>query len=511
MQKQTIQIILKHMIENKINNIAVYIDYENIAHHDTFDISLLINKLKERGRLIIKKAYADWGRFSKAKRQMLENSVELIELPSHSFGKNSADIKLVVDSIETAITKDYIDTIIIVSGDSDYAPLISKLREYNKYVIVVSGAKKQTSSLLIGYCDELIYYSSLTSQNMSNIDLKPAFELLIRATINLSDKGLESRGAQIKQQMCQVDSSFSEFNYGFSQFKKFLEKAETEKVVLLKPLEHGDYFVSVNDNTFPENIEIITKQIQNEPDENQTHMIKLIYWAIKLTPDKEDAGYSLGNIANIIKTHLEPSFKLSKYGYSKRRGFKAVVNELEKQNYLKLNYEEGKNQYYIIPFKKFYEISSKFEMIKDSMLIKCDLILLKDNLTAYLEGIYWLAKTMTDELETIKNEGLSVNVQGLYDKSFNILREIKMHYKFRRAFSTILKINAIKDVEDNFILKESKSKDVGSIIPLNAIVHESFAKIIDYFSENLEEKENKHLINFMQEQKNNVIRKYFSS
>ena len=140
-----------------IQNIAVFIDFENFYHEEAFDITALINSLKERGRLIVKKAYADWGTFARYKKEMLENSVELIELPSHTLrGKNSSDIKLVVDALEFAITKEYIDTIVVVSGDSDYTPLIAKLREYNKYVIVI-GHQEKTSSLLKGSCDELIY------------------------------------------------------------------------------------------------------------------------------------------------------------------------------------------------------------------------------------------------------------------------------------------------------------------------------------------------------------------
>lgn len=99
------------MPTTELRNIALFIDFENFGQHDTFDTRKLVDKLKERGRLIIKRAYADWGRFSWAKRPMLENSVDLIEMPSRTKGKNSADIRLVVDALETAITKDYVDTI----------------------------------------------------------------------------------------------------------------------------------------------------------------------------------------------------------------------------------------------------------------------------------------------------------------------------------------------------------------------------------------------------------------
>jgi uncharacterized protein (TIGR00288 family) len=231
-------------VPNEVHNLAVFIDFENFGKQEAFDAKLIIDKLKERGRLIVKRAYADWGRFAGFKHQMLENSVELIELPSHSMrGKNSADIKLVVDALETAFTKDYIDTIVVVSGDSDYTPLISKLREHNKYVIVI-GHKRTVSKLLIGFCDELIYYASLNREAPAeDVDMKQAYSLAKRAISYLENEGIEVRGSQIKQYMKQLDSSFNEANYGFPQFKLFLEKAAQDGVISLTPLEHGDYQV----------------------------------------------------------------------------------------------------------------------------------------------------------------------------------------------------------------------------------------------------------------------------
>ncbi len=223
-----------------LSNIAVFIDFENFGNPDIFNAKILVEKLKEKGRLIVKKAYADWGRYAQYKRQMLENSIELTELPSHGKrGKNSADIKLVVDALEVAITKEYIDTIVVVSGDSDYTPLISKLREYNKYVIVV-GDKKSVSELLKGYCDELIYYSTLIGQQEVNeTDVHNACDLLTRALILMEKEGHELRGSQIKSTMRQLDSSFDESNYGFSQFRKFLKAAQEKGIIKLSPDDVG--------------------------------------------------------------------------------------------------------------------------------------------------------------------------------------------------------------------------------------------------------------------------------
>lgn len=227
----------------EVRNIAVFIDFENFARQEQFDAHKLIERLKERGRLIVKKAYADWGRFAKYKRQMLENSIELTEMPSHGQkGKNSADIKLVVDAIETAITKPYIDTFVVVSGDSDYTPLISKLREYNKYVIVV-GEERAVSELLKGYCDELIYYATLVNPPVEKSErgekIEVAFALLRRALDTLDKDGTEPRGSVVKRMMCQLDASFAESNYGFGQFRRFLRAAEKDGEILLRQMESG--------------------------------------------------------------------------------------------------------------------------------------------------------------------------------------------------------------------------------------------------------------------------------
>ncbi len=131
------------MTESKLNNQALFIDFENFGDRPSFDAKQLINGLKSRGRLVVKRAYADWGRYASYKHALMASGVELIEMPSHKDkGKNSADIKLTVDALETAITKPYIDTMVILSGDSDYMPLIAKLHEYNKYVIVINTFAK---------------------------------------------------------------------------------------------------------------------------------------------------------------------------------------------------------------------------------------------------------------------------------------------------------------------------------------------------------------------------------
>ena len=148
-------------------NIAVFADYENVAlgvrdaKYPSFDIDLVLQRLLDKGNVVVKKAYSDWDRYRSAVRQLHEAAFELIEIPHVSYsGKNSADIRLVVDALDLCYTKAHVDVFVIISGDSDFSPLVSKLRENNKHVIGL-GVKNSSSDLLIDNCDEFIYYDDL--------------------------------------------------------------------------------------------------------------------------------------------------------------------------------------------------------------------------------------------------------------------------------------------------------------------------------------------------------------
>ncbi len=151
-------------------NMAIFCDFENVAigaqkaSFDDLDIRLVLERLLDKGKIVVKKAYADWDRYKQHKRQMHEAAFELIEIPHVSYsGKNSADIRLVVDALDLCYVKKHVDVFVIVSGDSDFSPLVSKLRENNKRVIGL-GVKSSTSDLLIDNCDEFIYYDDLVRE-----------------------------------------------------------------------------------------------------------------------------------------------------------------------------------------------------------------------------------------------------------------------------------------------------------------------------------------------------------
>src|SRR5687768_17482183 len=158
------------MTNQDTRNMAVFCDFENVAlgvreaKYADFDIDKVLQRLLLKGSIVVKKAYCDWERYRDFKKDMHEASFEMIEIPHvRMSGKNSADIRMVVDALDLCYTKGHVDTFVIVSGDSDFSPLVSKLRENNKIVIGV-GVKKSTSDLLMANCDEFIFYDDLVRE-----------------------------------------------------------------------------------------------------------------------------------------------------------------------------------------------------------------------------------------------------------------------------------------------------------------------------------------------------------
>src|SRR5512135_3072971 len=154
----------------EVTSMALFCDFENIAlgvrdaNYDKFDIKRVLERLLLKGSIVVKKAYCDWERYKAFKQPMHEAAFEMIEIPHVRLsGKNSADIRLVVDALDLCYQKSHVDTFVIISGDSDFSPLVSKLRENNKAVIGV-GVKMSTSDLLIANCDEFIYYDDLVRE-----------------------------------------------------------------------------------------------------------------------------------------------------------------------------------------------------------------------------------------------------------------------------------------------------------------------------------------------------------
>ncbi len=249
--------------ENMDHTLAVFIDFENLAigFQDTnqlseakFSINKILERLVEKGKIIVKKAYADWGQYKNYKRNLHEFAIELIEIPKRSLsGKNSADIHLCVDAMDLCYSKVHINTFVIVSGDSDFSPLVSKLKENGKRVIGV-GMKKSTSELLIGNCDEFIYYEDLEQKDSSPPRLprntpkikREGFQLLINSTTALMRENKEILwSSMIKDTMKRKSPSFSESAYGYRNFSELLEDAEKRGLVSLRiDQRSGTYVVT---------------------------------------------------------------------------------------------------------------------------------------------------------------------------------------------------------------------------------------------------------------------------
>ena len=213
--------------------IAVFMDFENVAtsaeaNFGDFDINCVMDLLRTRGRLLIKRAYGDWGRFHRYRRPMMENGVDLFQLYSVGMQqKNRADVRLAIDALETVFTRPNIDLYAIISGDSDFTELIHKLRDYGKYTIGI-GLRSATSDLLRRACDEFIFYETLVVEEVTDLadelQLPDPRDLLRRALVAAEQKGeCPVFAGRLKQIMLGLDSSFNEANYGFTQFRAFLE------------------------------------------------------------------------------------------------------------------------------------------------------------------------------------------------------------------------------------------------------------------------------------------------
>ncbi len=233
--------------------IALFIDYENLAIGARealggmeFDFEPIGNALAERGRVVSRKAYADWSMFAEARQKLTRSHVELIEMPQRmgASRKNAADIKMVVDAIEVAFERDYVTTFVICTGDSDFTPLVHKLRELNKRVIGV-GVKASTSKLLPPACDEFLFYENLEGVDPSRQDNDrangdagtetPALESLISTTLSglLRTGSGEVLASSLKRALLRKNSTFSEADHGFRAFGELLRHLESKGTIEL--------------------------------------------------------------------------------------------------------------------------------------------------------------------------------------------------------------------------------------------------------------------------------------
>jgi uncharacterized protein (TIGR00288 family) len=278
----------------ELTNLALFCDFENIAlgvrdaRYAQFDINRVLERLLLKGSIVVKKAYCDWERYREFKSGMHQAGFELIEIPHVSqSGKNSADIRMVVDALDLCYTKPHVESFVIISGDSDFSPLVSKLRENNKGVIGV-GVKNSTSDLLMANCDEFIFYDDLVREQKARRTVRKktaaaapataaagdgkegekdkekekekdenkqqeAFDLVL-ATIDalIAERGEDEKvwGSMVKQALKRRRPGFNESYYGFRSFNSLLEEAEARRLLTLeRDQKSGGYIIHTTADT----------------------------------------------------------------------------------------------------------------------------------------------------------------------------------------------------------------------------------------------------------------------
>ena len=327
--------------------IGLFIDYENLAigaREDLgiqFDFRPISNALADRGRVVVRRAYGDWSRFEPDRRMLTENHVELIEIPQRKgmVRKNAADIKMAVDAVELAFERGYVTTFVICTGDSDFSPLVHKLRELNKQVIGV-GLKASTSALLPPACDEFLFYENLDGVEVSqpkvlrrgsdevapvaDRDQQGLDDLVVRTLSGLQRTGdLQVRSSELKRAILRKDSTFSEADYGFRSFGELLRNLDARSMVALSDsARQGDPLVG-----FPEG------------DRGEVAAFKLL--AATAASLDGGAAVPLSGLKDEMRK-AQPGFSEKQYGYS---GFLQFVKAARANGAVELDYDAESGAY----------------------------------------------------------------------------------------------------------------------------------------------------------------------
>jgi uncharacterized protein (TIGR00288 family) len=354
-------------------NIAVFVDYDNIeiglksTLRREFDVALVLDALKERGDIVAKFAYANWGRQDGATRQMAENAVQMVQrIPSPRGDKNGADINLALDALEMAFTHTHVNAFAIVSGDSDFIPLVNKLKEYGKTVFVVGG-KAFTSTILQQNCHEFISFESLLTdagetlpepkpqqqappqrrergergdrrQRPAPLDLQQAMPLVERALQVLERRGVQPQLGLLKSTMLQLDSAFSERAYGASSFSDFVEKLKREDLVNVSG-SGGRYIIERKGLAQP--VQPTLKHEDLLPplrDVLENHRLEL------------ENGVPVEDLANWFKTE-QPNFDINAYGFQE---FSEFLNYAQDKTVVRLEPHEQEGMMTVTLGAEFY-------------------------------------------------------------------------------------------------------------------------------------------------------------
>ena len=335
--------------------IALFLDFENLAigarealKGREFDFKPIADALAERGRVVSRRAYADWSMFEDARRMLTRHHLELIEIPQRlgATRKNAADIKMAVDAIEVAFERDYVTTFVIGTGDSDFTPLVHKLRELNKKVIGV-GIRASTSALLPPACDEFLFYDSLEGVDAASAETPPAKPPAIETTEDVTgDESIEPLeplitrtlaglqrssseavlASSLKRAVLRKDSTFSEADYGFRAFGELLRHLDEQGMIeLTEGPARGDPVVQ-----FP----------QDGGGENEAFAL-----LVKVVSDlqKKNGRPTLSGLKNQVRKR-DTSFSEKKYGFS---GFLQFCKAAATRGLIELEWDESLADYHV--------------------------------------------------------------------------------------------------------------------------------------------------------------------
>lgn len=423
------------------SKIAVFIDFENIAigaekaQLGPFKISVIIEKLKLKGDIIVKKAYADWLRYAKYKYILHENGIDLIDLPANNAisGKNSCDIKMVIDAIELAFTKPYIDTFALITGDSDFSFLALKLKEHDKRVIGV-GVESSTHPQLTRCCDEFIFYDHLihlpTTEDYEHMDV---FTLLKEAIYSLQKENKEViYGSMIKETILKKLPSFDEQNYGFSLFKKLLLDAQAKGIINLKQAPDKPDF----------EVELVEED-PSDPKSNKNDPNMVFELIVKAILNQKMDKYVM-HPANIIREEIlkkTPSFNERKYGF---KSFRHLLECAQAKGFVRLEKDTNSNSFYIVGIADNYEAKIKEAEQKHKV---------KENVKQETKSINYTGFLKNQGITTLPPEHRKKIIFAIYEMYKNDLKN-------GATFKTL-----IKKLEEHFKGSEKFTKtDIYSII-----------------------------------------------
>jgi uncharacterized protein (TIGR00288 family) len=334
---------------NDEERIALFLDFENLAlgardRGEKLDMEVILNALSERGRVVVRRAYADWNLFSDDRPNVMSQRIEMLEIPQRSgqVRKNAADIKLAVDAIELALQRDFVTTFVIGSGDSDFTPLVLKLRELDKRVIGI-GVEGSTSQLLPGACDEFLFYERLVgatggdggSSKSPRGEREPssasdAGELARLVTMTLAGLQRSTEGpvlsSMIKRAILRKDPTFSEGDYGFRTWGEAMRHLKKAGVVVLQEgAANGDPAVD-----FP---------TDGGGEERAMELLSEVVESL----EKENGSPPLSGLKNHMRRR-QPGFSEKNYGYS---GFLQFVKAAAAKGAVDLEWDEEMEDYYL--------------------------------------------------------------------------------------------------------------------------------------------------------------------